>query len=43
MDTMNVYALEPDIAAMAEMAFYMAYNMRFFNNQADSFYDVETL
>ena len=42
-DTMNVYALEPDIAAMAEMAFYMAYNMRFFNNQADSFYDVETL
>ena len=40
---MDLYAIEPDIAAMAEMAFYMAYNMKFFGNQADSFYDVQTL
>lgn len=35
--------IEDDITAMAEMAFYMAYNMRFFYNQSESFYDVETL
>ena len=40
---MDLYTIEPDIAAMAEMAFYMAYNMKFFGNQADSFYDVQTL
>ena len=40
---MDLNTTEPDIVAMAEMAFYMAYNMRFFDNQADSFYDVTTL
>ena len=40
---MDLNTTEPDIIAMAEMAFYMAYNMRFFDNQADSFYDVTTL
>ena len=40
---MDLNTTELDIVAMAEMAFYMAYNMRFFDNQADSFYDVTTL
>ena len=40
---LDIYTTEPDIVAMAEMAFYMAYNIRFFNNELESFYNVETL
>ena len=40
---LDIYTTESEIVAMAEMAFYMAYNIRFFNNELESFYNVETL
>lgn len=40
---LNKYNDEYYLLPTAEMAFYLAYKYRFFDNQPDSFYDVETL
>lgn len=40
---LNVYSDEYYMLPTAEMAFYLAYKYRFFDNQPDSFYDVNTL
>lgn len=40
---LNVHSDEYYLLPTAEMAFYLAYNYRFFDNQPDSFYDVDTL
>ncbi|WP_303995879.1 hypothetical protein [Megamonas hypermegale] len=40
---LNTYNDEYYLLPTAEMAFYLAYKYRFFDNQPDSFYDVATL
>lgn len=40
---LNTYNDEYYLLPTAEMAFYLAYEYRFFDNQPDSFYEIETL